>query len=274
MSLNPCIQVTLTSLAFLVLPGRWIFGHFSCNLWLFLNFILCIASIYNLCVVSGDRYLAVTSPLKYLSRMSEPRVKQIIGISWFCASVLAGFVTYGTNASKENSANCSIWGLRYEFSVVVLVAAYIVPVSFLVFVNGKVLLIARRHMNRIHVQEMSLASVSGYGKNANTVSRRGTAKNSQGFTRTRLKQEIKMFRTFLIVTGTFLFCWTPFVIILLSDSILDVPILIRHSSIILLYCNSALNPFIYGFFNAEIRRALSESWCCKRLKREFSRNVK
>ena len=206
--------------------------------------------------------------------MSEPRVKHIIGMSWFCALVLAGFVTYGINASKENAANCSIWGLRYEFSVVVLVVGYIVPVSFLVFVNGKVLFIARCHMNRIHVQEMSLASVSCYGKTASIVSSQGTAKNSQGSTRKRLKQEMKIFKTFLIVTGAFLFCWTPFVIILLSDSILNVPTVIRHSSIILLYCNSALNPFIYGFFNAEIRKALSESLCCKILNRGSSCNVK
>lgn len=213
-------------------------------------------------MVSGDRYLAVTSPLKYVSRMSERRVKQIIGTSWLAALLLAGFVTYGTNASKNNSDNCTVWGLRYEFSLVVLVAGYIVPVSFLVFVNGKVF-IARCHMNRIHAPEMSLASVSAYAETASTGSRQETAKGNQRSTRRRIKQEIKMFKTFVIVTCAFLFSWTPFVVILLIDSILNVPILIRHSSIILLYCNSALNPFIYAFFNAEFRKSLSESFGCK-----------
>ena len=223
--------------------GRWTFGNFTCDLYLFLNFILCSASIYNLCVVSGDRYLAVTSPLNYLSRMNESRVKKIIGVSWFCALIVAGFVTYGRHASKENDVNCSIWGLRYEYSVFVLVIAFILPVFFLVFVNMKMFLIARAHMTRIHVQEISL-SQEGEPK-----------KTSQ---RARLKREIKIFKTFLIVTCTFLISWTPFVVILLIDSISPVPNLIRHSSIILLYCNSALNPFIYGFFNSEIRKALSE----------------
>lgn len=243
--------------------GKWIFGHFSCDLWLFFNFILCSASIYNLCVVSGDRYIAVTSPLKYLSRMSENRVKKIIGISWLCALMFAGFVTYGINASKDNVNNCSIWGLRYEFSITVLMAGYIVPVSFLVFVNGKVFFIAHCHMNRIHAQEMSLVSVSRYVGTVSTVSRHRATKSSQGFSRARLKQEIKIFKTFLIVTCAFLFCWTPFVVVLLIDSIFNIPIIIRHSSIILLYCNSALNPFIYGYFNAEFRKALRESFGCK-----------
>ena len=234
--------------------GRWTFGNFTCDLYLFLNFILCSASIYNLCVVSGDRYLAVTSPLNYLSRVNESRVKKIIGVSWFCALIVAGFVTYGRHASKENVVNCSIWGLRYEYSVFVLVIAFILPVFFLVFVNMKMFLIARAHMTRIHVQEISLAPVSTFTKNA--LSPEGEPKKTSQ--RARLKREIKIFKTFLIVTCTFLISWTPFVVILLIDSISPVPNLIRHSSIILLYCNSALNPFIYGFFNSEIRKALSE----------------
>lgn len=227
-----------------------------CNLWLFLNFVLCSASIYNLCVVSGDRYLAVTSPLKYLSRMNDRRVKQIIGVSWLCAFVLAGFVTYGTNASKENGVNCSVWGLRYEYSVVVLIVGYILPVFFLVFVNGKVFVIAHSHMNRIHAQEM--ASVSAF-----TIDRPSQGSTSKTVQRSRLRREIKIFKTFVVVTCTFLLSWTPFVAILLIDSIWTVPELLRHSSIILLYCNSALNPFIYGFYNAEFRKLLAESIRCK-----------
>lgn len=227
-----------------------------CNLWLFLNFVLCSASIYNLCVVSGDRYLAVTSPLKYLSRMNDRRVKQIIGVSWFGAFVLAGFVTYGTNASKDNSLNCSIWGLRFEYSLVVLIFGYIVPVFFLVFVNAKVFFIAHSHMNRIHAQEM--ASVSAF-----TIDRPSQGSTSRTVQRSRLRREIKIFKTFVVVTCTFLLSWTPFVAILLADSIWTVPELIRHSSIILLYCNSTLNPFIYGFYNAEFRKLLIESVRCK-----------
>ena len=196
--------------------------------------------------------------------MSNRRVKQIIGISWFCASVFAGFITYGMNASEGNTDNCLIWGLRYEYLVVLVVAGYILPVLFLVFVNGKVFIIARSHVSRIHVQEFSLASRPAYHGAVSAASQQGaTTKNSQRPLRSRLKQEIRIFKTFLIVTCAFLFSWTPFVVILSIDSILNVPILIRHSSIILLYCNSALNPFIYGFFNSEFRKALSQSLRCK-----------
>lgn len=246
--------------------GQWIFGKIFCNFWLFLNFLLCSASVYNLCVVSGDRYFAVTSPLKYLSRMNDLKVKVIIGIAWLFAFIFAGFVIYGTNVSKNNYDNCSIWGLRYEYSLTVLIIGYIVPVSFLVFVNCKVYFIAHSQMNRIHAQEMSLASVS-HNSGFSIASTLDRATSHQKSTKTRLKHEIRIFKTFLIVICAFLVCWTPFVVILLIDSILSVPGQIRHSSIILLYLNSALNPLIYGYFNTEFRTALSGilQRCMKRL---------
>ena len=212
-------------------------------------------------MVSGDRYFAVTSPLKYLSRMNDLKVKVIIGIAWLFAFIFAGFVIYGTNVSKNNYDNCSIWGLRYEYSLTLLI-----HYSLITHVNCKVYFIAHSQMNRIHAQEMSLASVS-HNSGFSIASKLDRVTSHQKSTKTRLKHEIRIFKTFLIVICAFLVCWTPFVVILLIDSILSVPGQIRHSSIILLYLNSALNPLIYGYFNAEFRTALSGSLqrCMKRL---------
>ncbi|VDK48482.1 unnamed protein product [Cylicostephanus goldi] len=40
-------------------------GKFLCGLWATSDVLLCTASILNLCVISLDRYMAITSPLKY-----------------------------------------------------------------------------------------------------------------------------------------------------------------------------------------------------------------
>ncbi|EPB80876.1 hypothetical protein ANCCEY_00078 [Ancylostoma ceylanicum] len=44
---------------------RWPLGKFLCGLWATSDVLLCTASILNLCVISLDRYMAITSPLKY-----------------------------------------------------------------------------------------------------------------------------------------------------------------------------------------------------------------
>ena len=53
--------------------------------------------------------------------MNDLKVKVIIGIAWLFAFIFAGFVIYGTNVSKNNYDNCSIWGLRYEYSLTLLI---------------------------------------------------------------------------------------------------------------------------------------------------------
>ncbi|KAK6061925.1 hypothetical protein COOONC_00402 [Cooperia oncophora] len=74
-------NILLTSLAtadllvgFVVMPmslldllhnHQWPLGKFLCGLWATSDVLLCTASILNLCVISLDRYMAITSPLKY-----------------------------------------------------------------------------------------------------------------------------------------------------------------------------------------------------------------
>lgn len=49
---------------------KWPFSRFLCQIWATSDVMLCTASILNLCVISLDRYMAITSPLKY------PRTRQ------------------------------------------------------------------------------------------------------------------------------------------------------------------------------------------------------
>ncbi|VDM55681.1 unnamed protein product [Angiostrongylus costaricensis] len=53
------------SLLDLLYNHRWPLGKFLCGVWATSDVLLCTASILNLCVISLDRYMAITSPLKY-----------------------------------------------------------------------------------------------------------------------------------------------------------------------------------------------------------------
>ncbi|CAH1188106.1 unnamed protein product [Phyllotreta striolata] len=66
----------------------WIFGDVWCQVWLAVDVWMCTASILNLCVISLDRYVAVTRPITYPSIMSHSRAKGLIAGLWILSFVI------------------------------------------------------------------------------------------------------------------------------------------------------------------------------------------
>lgn len=90
------------ALAFLVLPLSvvymalppelgWPFGWTLCRFWMSCDVTCCTASIMHLCLISLDRYIAITDPLRYKSRMSKRNASVVIACAW-CISMAISFV--------------------------------------------------------------------------------------------------------------------------------------------------------------------------------------
>jgi len=68
---------------------RWIFGESWCDLWHSLDVLASTSSILNLCVISLDRYWAITDPFTYPSRMTTSRACVLIALVWICSSLIS-----------------------------------------------------------------------------------------------------------------------------------------------------------------------------------------
>lgn len=72
-----------------VIVGSWKFGPAWCDLWHSFDVLASTASIMNLCAISLDRYLAITNPISYPTKMTPKRVALLIVSLWTCSSLIS-----------------------------------------------------------------------------------------------------------------------------------------------------------------------------------------
>uniref|UniRef100_A0A915LDS7 G-protein coupled receptors family 1 profile domain-containing protein n=1 Tax=Meloidogyne javanica TaxID=6303 RepID=A0A915LDS7_MELJA len=57
---------------------KWIFGRLMCRIWVGADVTFCTCSVVTICVISVDRYFAVTKPLRYKSLVTTFKVIVVI----------------------------------------------------------------------------------------------------------------------------------------------------------------------------------------------------
>jgi general stress protein CsbA len=246
--------------------GGWIFGEVVCNAWILSSIWFCCASILSLCGVTWDRYVAVTSPLRYTSRMTDRHVTRIIVAIWVTSLTVGIVNSYGLKTSPARVL-CGLHGLPLIYTTFDFILLFVLPLILVFFVNRKIWKAASRQSRRIQVEIPieSFRNIPRSHDNTNDVSTDspnvpGPQAPPPTYNQNLRKAEIKTFRTFLIVTASFFCSWTPFFLVIVIDCSTRVSPTVVYLCAILTYINSASNPLIYGIFNKDFRQALLD--CC------------
>ncbi|XP_029286450.1 histamine H3 receptor [Cottoperca gobio] len=71
------------------LTGRWMLGKGLCKVWLVMDYVLCTASVFNIVLISYDRFLSVTRAVKYRAQrnMTRQAVFKMVAV-WVLAFLL------------------------------------------------------------------------------------------------------------------------------------------------------------------------------------------
>ncbi|XP_030646958.1 histamine H3 receptor [Chanos chanos] len=74
-----------------VLTGRWMLGRGLCKLWLVVDYLLCTASVFNIVLISYDRFLSVTRAVRYRAQQGMTR----LAVGKMLAVWVLAFLLYG-----------------------------------------------------------------------------------------------------------------------------------------------------------------------------------
>uniref|UniRef100_H3D6F2 Histamine H2 receptor n=1 Tax=Tetraodon nigroviridis TaxID=99883 RepID=H3D6F2_TETNG len=233
--------------ALLQLSDEWPLGPVFCNFYISMDVMLCTASILTLLVISVDRYLAVTMPLRYASLVLPWRVALAMASVW-TVSVAVSFlpIQMGWNTINGTVQNrgpgspgrkCR-FELNRPYVLTDSLLTFYIPLMAMCWTYFRILLIARTHAKRI------ISTVS-----AMTL------------------REHKATVTLAALIGAFVVCWLPYFILFTVLGLKEHPdpSSVPEYSIVLWlgYANSALNPILYGALNKDFRSAYTRLLRCR-----------
>ena len=193
----------------------------------FVAFIL-LATVFNLCGVTYERYIALTRPFRYRTIMSCQKVCTIIILSWI-APLLLSLLPLAWDTNEEATVH------KVYIAVVVTLFIFI-PCTAMVCVYMRVLRVVHRFVLR------------------------NKGRTSEGNATGQLVgNEEKAARVFAMVLAMFVLCWLPLIYINIcwifnqSQLVNNELIFISFYTLVL---NSILDPVICAFYKRDFREAL------------------
>ncbi|XP_016139653.1 5-hydroxytryptamine receptor 7-like [Sinocyclocheilus grahami] len=251
-----------------LIGGQWIFGRVFCNVFISMDVMCCTASIMTLCVISIDRYLGITKPLTYPVRQSGKCMAKIVLSVWLLSASITLPPLFGW-AQNVNDDNMCLISQDLGYTIYSTAVAFYIPMSVMLIMYYRIYRVAKVSVAKHTIvgfpkaeDEESVNCVTAVLKLQREVevcvsfSRllKNDRKNISIF-----KREQKAAATLGIVVGAFAVCWLPFFLLSTARPFICgvqcscVPLWVERTLLWLGYANSLVNPFIYAFFNRDLR---------------------
>ncbi|CAH1783375.1 unnamed protein product [Owenia fusiformis] len=133
------VGLVVTPLAIVAqIMKRWNLGVILCDLWVSMDVICCTASIVNLCVISFDRYNAITRPLEYAWKRTARRAGVMIFVAWMYSVIIAVPPLFGWREPRETPIDLCIISQDKGYTIYSTFGAFYIPFVVMIVLYGKV----------------------------------------------------------------------------------------------------------------------------------------
>ncbi|XP_004419216.1 PREDICTED: neuropeptide FF receptor 2 [Ceratotherium simum simum] len=251
-----CMPVTLLDN---IIAG-WPFGSTMCKISGFVQGVSVATSVFTLVAIAVDRFRCVVYPFK--PKLTIKTAFVIIVIIWVLAIAIMSpsAITLHIQEDKyfrvrldyQNKTSPVYWcredwpkqEMRKIYTTVLFANIYLAPLSLIVIMYGRI--------------GISLFKVS--------VPHTGKENQEQWHLVSKKKQ--KVIKMLLIVALLFILSWLPLWTLMMLSDYADLSpneLQVIHGYVYpfahwLAFCNSSINPIVYGFFNENFRRGFQDAF--------------
>ncbi|CAH8857078.1 unnamed protein product [Trichobilharzia szidati] len=126
--------------------GYWPFeSAILCYFYISIDTQCCMASIFNLCCISLDRYVAISHPIKYITKRNRSTALAMIVIAWILPLPAIVPPLIGSYEHTSGIGNCYL-SYDKKYRIYSSVLGFFVPLSLLAFVNVRIFCIINNRM--------------------------------------------------------------------------------------------------------------------------------
>ncbi|CAF3384807.1 unnamed protein product [Rotaria socialis] len=96
--------ISMPFLTLAIYKNKWVLGSFLCDIWLSLDYTVCLASIYTVLLITVDRFCSVKIPTKYRNWRTKKRIVYLVLLTWIVPAVIffASTMGYPIFSKKPN----------------------------------------------------------------------------------------------------------------------------------------------------------------------------